>query len=637
MDTNLKLKKAILKKAILVALASLSASHTIQVSAIGLGDISVKSNIGQPLLANVKVYGMNADINDSCFSVNSSDTGTIGQVNFRLRRTSSDEGVLAITSRQSVTEPIAQLTVVNNCDTSFTRQYTLLIDPYIPSSSNTSNDMLASEASNNFNENHASSITQAISEPTAIKPKVKKDKAKVKAKKHKTLPSTAQNILASQDPAGTQDATPNKQTYIATPQDTAATSKPRLTISGGNLPEDHAAMPALKLSFESQLNTSRESDPSAYSEEAAFADDVTVMSNRLTYLDKQISSLTEENKTLKKASGEFDAKLADAEKHNNFLSILTLILGLGLLASSYFFIAWLKRKNETLKEEKEQALWQSLEHGFETNEVSNNIVASTVIANTTQAEAASTTTTKENADKDELDELDEFEQSPIFRSAFANRDAPTNIIEEVTSVRDDAKLFLAHGRTALALQLLQDHVVEAPRESAANWLLLLDLLAKEGKLAAFEIVAAECKKYFNVNLDNYSTSPNETLADSGDLESFERISGELQTIWGTPEAIKFLDNLIYNTRELPRMGFNKSLFEELVLLKEVAQEEMKNPEPELGLANAQPANPVNLPEVVMSQEFKTLNIDATIDSKKNLEKNTAPFEFELIDTKPKKS
>ncbi|MFA6040632.1 MAG: hypothetical protein WC733_03940 [Methylophilus sp.] len=633
MDTNLKLKKAILKKAILVALASLSTSYTMEVSAIGLGDISVKSNIGQPLLANAKVYGMNADINDSCFSVNSSDTSAIGQVSFRLRRTSSDEGVLAITSRQSVTEPIAQLTVVNNCDTSFTRQYTLLIDPYIPTSSNTSNGMLANEASNNLNENHASSITQAISEPTAIKPKVKKDKAK----KHKSQPSTAQNILASQNPVGTPAATPNKQTYIETPQDSTAVSKPRLTISGGNLPEDHADMPALKLSFESQLNTNRDSDPSAYSEEAAFADDVTVMSNRLTYLDKQISSLTEENKTLKKASGEFDAKLADAEKHNNFLSILTLILGLGLLASSYFFIAWLKRKNETLKEEKEQALWQSLEHGFETNEVSNNIVDSTVIANTNQTEAASTIITKDTADKDELDELEEFEQSPIFRSAFANRDASTNIIEEVTSVRDDAKLFLAHGRTSLALQLLQDHVVEAPRESAANWLLLLDLLAKEGKLAAFETAAAECKKYFNVNLDNYSTSASETLPDSGDLESFERISGELQTIWGTSEAITFLDKLIYNTRELPRMGFNKSLFEELVLLKEVAQEEMRNAEQEMSLASAQPANPVHLPEVVMSKEFKTLNIDAAIDSKKNLEKNTAPFEFELIDTKPKKS
>ena len=52
----------------------------------------------------------------------------------------------------------------------------------------------------------------------------------------------------------------------------------------------------------------------------------------------------------------------------------------------------------------------------------------------------------------------------------------------------------------------------------------------------------------------------------------------LQQVWGTPASIVFLDDLIYNNRLEPRAGLEKSLIEELILLKNIAQETLGSAE-----------------------------------------------------------
>ncbi len=64
-----------------------------------------------------------------------------------------------------------------------------------------------------------------------------------------------------------------------------------------------------------------------------------------------------------------------------------------------------------------------------------------------------------------------------------------------TNITDDAELLISHGRVHLAIELLQNHLIEAPKDSASTWLFLLDLLAKEGMQNEFEIAANECKKH----------------------------------------------------------------------------------------------------------------------------------------------
>ncbi|MGZ8270304.1 MAG: type IV pilus assembly protein FimV [Methylophilus sp.] len=618
MDNNLKLRKAII-----IAIALMGTGYSMHSKAIGLGDVLVKSYIGQPLVADIKVNGINKKTDASCFDISSDDANAISHVNFKLNRLSDEEGVLSITTNRAVLEPIASLTVVSYCDNTFTRQYNLLIDP-APISSSTDSTALQNDFSNNTEAvNTIAPITTSgakssnSSSDTLIKSNTK---AKSKAKR-----------AASQTVADVKSATNSKVTTNTAPTSAAAdkVKKPVLTISGGNIFANQFEPTSLKLNFDKSIKTDRTLNPAAYSEEAAFSDEVTVMNNRLAHLDKQLNSIRQQNIELKNTNAQMHTQITDMKQENDFLRVMSFFFGGGLLASSYFFMDWLRRRNETLKAEKEKALWESLEGDFNENDpvevqkfnIDDNYVPLKHDHHHFEVKSE--------------EDFDEFEKSHIFTPAFT-RSADEDFVEEVTTVADDAKLFLSHGRTGLAIQLLQNHLIEFPRESASNWLFLLDLLAKEGKQEEFETAANECKKYFNVELPKFSHQSEQT----GGIESFERISLDLQRVWGTSEATSYLDDLIHNARNQPREGLNKELFEELVLLREIAEEEIKLAEV-IPLTNKkantkakkEQAMPHQFPEIEVSNEFKELGKNLALENTKKDEPipSDEHFEFELLD------
>lgn len=614
MDNNLKLRKAII-----IAIALMGTGYSMHSKAIGLGDVLVKSYIGQPLIADIKVNGIHKKMDASCFDISSDDANAISNVNFKLNRLTDEEGVLSITTNRAVLEPIASLTVVSNCDTTFTRHYNLLIDP-APISSSTDSFALQNDFSSNteaVNTIAPIATTSNLSSNTPIKSNTK---AKSKAKR-----ASSQTVAEVKSTTNSKVTTNTASTTVVADK----IKKPVLTISGGNIFANQFEPTSLKLNFDKSIKTDRTLNPAAYSEEAAFSDEVTVMNNRLAHLDKQLNSIRQQNIVLKNSNAQMNTQIADMKQENDFLRVMSFFFGGGLLASSYFFVDWLRRRNETLKAEKEKALWESLEGDFNENdpvEVQKFNIDDNYIP------------LKHDHHHFEVkseEDFDEFEKSHIYTPAFT-RSADEDFVEEVTSVADDAKLFLSHGRTGLAIQLLQNHLIEFPRESASNWLFLLDLLAKEGKQEEFETAANECKKYFNVELPKFAHETELT----GGVESFERISLDLQRVWGTPEATTYLDDLIHNARNQPREGFNKELFEELVLLREIAEEEIRLAEvipltnkKANTKANKEQAMAHQLPEIEVSEEFKEIGKNLALENTKKDEPSSSDeyFEFELLD------
>ncbi|MDX1916306.1 MAG: hypothetical protein SFU55_12045 [Methylophilus sp.] len=623
MDSNLKLRKAII-----IAIALMGTGYSLHSKAIGLGDIQVKSYLGQPLLAHIPVNGIDKKTNESCFTVNSDDANAIHNINFKLNRLADDKGMLTLTSLHAVQEPIASITVENRCDTSITRQYNLLIDPSIYAKSTD-----ADTASYTTNEIAQSSedATQSIESSGSLSTdnSSAKPRTSAKNKNHHKASQTKQVVeIASEN----KNITPtNNQTVIKKVETKVVPetvpSKPKLTISGGNLSANGTDLAAINLTLDKKINTSRETNPQAYSAEAEFSDEVTVMNNRLTHLDKQLRSLSAQNASLKMLNEQNTAQISEVKQQNDFLRMLSICFGGALLASSYFFIDWLRRRNAETRAQKEQMLWESMQSELEAAE-SNHMP----VVDDSFIPAAN----PEHFQVESSEDFSEFEKSNIFTAPF-NTQANNDIIEEETNVTDDAELFLSHGRTNLAIELLQQHLVEHPKDSASVWMYLLDLLAKEGMQKEYEIAATECRKHFNVLLADYSAPHTDSLG----LESFERISAQLQKIWGTSEAISFLDDLIYNTRLEPRMGFEKTVFEELVLLREIAHEEVKlaevislNDQKKLSRKEKKEASVKhNSPEIEMSNDFKAIGTKAREENNKQLALETPleEFEFELLD------
>ncbi len=211
--------------------------------------------------------------------------------------------------------------------------------------------------------------------------------------------------------------------------------------------------------------------------------------------------------------------------------------------------------------------------------------------------------------------------TPVQKKAPVSVAKKDVIKVQPAGVMDDVDVFLTHGRTNLAIQLLQNHLMENPKESAVVWIFLLDLLAKEGKRREYEITANECRKHFNIKLSDFSVP----VAQNDSIESFERISAALQKVWGTPLVLSFIDELIYNTRLVPRMGFDRAIFEELMFLREVAEEELRMDQTQI---QATPASMTN-PQV--SDEFKQLaeDLKAQNQRKQDVNQYLSQFEFNL--------
>lgn len=555
----------------------------------------------------------------------SDDINAIRNVKFRLKHLANEQGLLTVTSNHVVLEPIAQLTVVSHCESSFTRQYSLLIDPSSGQPGGILNQNIDTFASAytiielTDGEPSEPLVThKPAPQPKAARPSSGRNVAQTTLK---TKPSASWNPQT-----GDITQTNNKASRIeATP------SQPKLTISGGHLSTSALNPFSPQLSLDRSLHTSHELDPQAYAAAAEFADEVTVMNNRLAHLEKQLTGLYSTNAKLETDNQENAAALSAMKHQNDVLRTLSFCLGGGLLGCGYFFVDWFRRRKADKEASKTHAVWEDLE---QIQDAEEPVQAFKIDEN--YIPAAST----DSFEVKTQDDLTEFEQTHIFNAPFLVSDAP--ILEEnALDVIEDADVFLSHGRTSLAVQLLQHHLINAPKKSAATWLFLLDLLAKEGMQKEFDIAAHECKKHFNVHLAEFSSPANE----ANNLESFERISAELQKIWGTPEALLFLDELIYNTRMEPRMGFDKAVFEELVLLREIAEAEMNTPQAmeEIILTSSSTDRPntpkenvvkLNLPEIEMSEDFKSSCQELTMvaDNKKiSDETEHEHFEFELME------
>ena len=268
-------------------------------------------------------------------------------------------------------------------------------------------------------------------------------------------------------------------------------------------------------------------------------------------------------------------QLIHLQNENHLLRTLVIALGLALIASGFFFADWLRRHAAVPKVMKSRRGSKQSDapsiptegaSGPATRPLSGKSFSATVLPTqqTSDANRLHTPTQPPTPTKTSS----RLKSVPMH----ANDDAvmPHGVPQKVSSqqstqtVMQDASRLFTHGRVNQAIDHLQQHLAKHPKSSPWMWLYLLDLLSKEGKQQEFDIVAGECRKHFNLNVEH---APD--LKQQG-IESFPRVMKALQQAWGTPQVIALIDDLVYNTRLVPRMGFERSVFEDLMLLKEIA-------------------------------------------------------------------
>jgi hypothetical protein len=483
--------------------------------AIGLGDISVRSYLGQPLHATVTLMGAAPGTAADCFSLDSS-SGSIApppHAQFSIEK-SGGLTLLHIRTPRPVNDPIVQFVLAADCEGHLQRDYVVLLDPPVevaPASVPETPRAASGEAA-------GAAVGEAPG--TATVPRASRRARRVNPA---ASPSIAHASAASRQPA---PAARPKPAVTAAP-------RPRLVLSGKQAMEPHSALP-LQLDTHVPDRALRSAGNQPATE---LSDDKTALFRRIAYLETQLAALEKRNAELDAQRNAALTRVAPPAPDKPARWPLYL-LAIGLLTSGGALAIWLgRRRNGPVTDDMP---WMQ---------------------------------------EDSLPALSEAAQSPEAEPPIAPRPMTkfaSSAVAEDTEVNDDildqAEVYVAHGHGELAVHLLQEYLREAPTESPVPWLLLLDLLRREGDTAGYATASAECRRYFNVNLKDFPVSQ-DNQTDKG-LEAYPHLMEQLVKVWNTPAIDAFFDDLIYDNRGGTRSGFEPGAYRDILLLRTIAQDVM---------------------------------------------------------------
>lgn len=471
--------------------------------ALGLGELNLRSSLGQPLHATVDILDAGETTAADCFSIAPSGAGIVPppRAQLALEQTGS-QTLLHIRTPQAVNDPFAQFVLVSNCEIILQRDYVVLLDPP---------------------ERRAPPIQVEASPAIATSPPAPRPSAS----RRNTGPETAR--------------TARPQRKATKPVQAASDTSSRLVLSGRRMA--HASHTEFTLKLDTSLPDLTRTLPEGLTA-TELSDENTALARKLAHLESQLAEMHKRNAELEArrvAVSPTPVVTPPARPEATQWPLYLLIVG--ALAGAGTLITWLRRRPTRPNDDLGDA-WSP----------------------PSRMAMPGPDLTSEN---DPLQPPNNMPPPPERMFEFA----PSPIAED-TEVNDDildqAEVYVAHGHGDLAVHLLQEHVREAPTESPVPWLLLLDLLHREGDTAGYAAASTECRRHFNINLDAHPV-PQDGEHSPG-LEAYPHLMERLVEIWGTPGIDAFFTDLIYDNRGGTRTGFEPGTYRDLLLLRAIAQE-----------------------------------------------------------------
>jgi hypothetical protein len=144
-------------------------------------------------------------------------------------------------------------------------------------------------------------------------------------------------------------------------------------------------------------------------------------------------------------------------------------------------------------------------------------------------------------------------------------------VDEITSIVEEAKIFVALGRDEHAAGILQDYIATYPRASVNPWLYLMDILRAANRKEEFSALAQRFHQTFNLIAPQWEAAAPAMMVVARSLEEFPHILARLTAGWGAAEAQAFLVHLLQDNRGGERTGFGKDVLEEILLLQGVLE------------------------------------------------------------------
>ena len=592
--------------------------------ALSFGGEQVSSYLGQPLRLAIPLLGATGDsLEPRCFRVvtplRSDGLTVISQARIELQ-TSSNPPLLIIRSNRLVDDPVVRVSVEAGCDNPIRRDYTLLIDPQplqvaettrpapvvTPLSSSGANANLTvgvppaasiDKASPNTNVAESSERARAAraiaaaarTSARAASADGPRNVTRPSANVDKSLRLDRSSATKQQDQLRVQEATGAGSAGVGDAS-LAALAVPRLKIAS-DLPSFEPApqgtartIDELQVAIASErrarlLNAPIEEDLSPRLEA-----DLVVAKRRLAELQSQLSAAGLTAKPESAAAGV--AGVTNAKGSNavapvqsgwnwrEWLWVPGVLLVLGLLG----FLLRQKRAQSNAEAFSTAPPTLRDEHVFEQTlttldrsspvigvtpavmvpavvpEVSPTPVVPTMLSPLVRPHSAVV------AEREASDRLN----NPLFQLRDTTRHVD---VTELSQVTDEAQVYVDLGRSDQAIEILRDHIEQqaGERDSPAAWLMIFDLYRRTNTRAGYDELAPKFRTHFNGRMPDWDNYGHELALDDG-LEAFPHLVAILQRDWGTPDARKFLEELLYDNRGGSRLGFSLAAYRDILLL-----------------------------------------------------------------------
>lgn len=144
-------------------------------------------------------------------------------------------------------------------------------------------------------------------------------------------------------------------------------------------------------------------------------------------------------------------------------------------------------------------------------------------------------------------------------------------VDEITSIVEEAKIFVALGRGEHAVEILEDYIGTYPRASVHPWLYLMDILRAGNRKPEFIALAQRFHQTFNLIAPQWEAAAPAMMVVARSLEEFPHILARLTEGWGAAESRAFLVHLLQDNRGGERTGFSKDVLDEILLLQDILE------------------------------------------------------------------
>ncbi|WMW79005.1 hypothetical protein RF679_10060 [Undibacterium cyanobacteriorum] len=553
--------------------------------ALGLGEIRVRSGLGQTLLAHTDLIGVDAEtLNSSCLRarINSIDGQFLSNATVTIYA-HQNKRALSFTTRQTINEPAVILVVDVNCEVQLHREFSILLDP--PEATQSAQMQVRDESPFAGRPLDLAKSSKNETEP-ALQTAPKKTKRRENLDFSTAAPST------SPLPAVEKKSSKKSLKIAQKPsRDVLKLSDEVILPELATLPQGLRMSDVLSTEAGRELLQNTEELRAAQARMAAILrdDPLPVASAPVSNQNDiaAIAELKQETEKLRRQSAIDKAALESLKDKSQFDLWLTLLAGVAVVAVGvigfllYYIRSHVKRGAASWWESNPElarldAESDSLIPDFQVEIVApSSSKASLNNSNSSAGGATDSTDSKLEANSN-FDVDSGFHRTPTLEetnSSIFNFFSPrgTSVkVEEISDVTQEAEFWISMNDPRRAIEILepQEHV-EHP-DSPVPWLYLLDLYRTVEDAERYNQLRDRFIVHFNANIPEYDVD----LASlpHRQLEDFPHLISRISSLWETHEIIPYLESLLVDDREGKRAGFDLPVYRDILMLLGIAHE-----------------------------------------------------------------